>query len=248
VQQESEECSRCGLIIKKYDQPGIAAAPGVSRTVFYDGVKERKQVLLVLLALLLAFVLYMEVRDTRESTYPAGILIKSEPHMARISNPTPWQVGKREIFPLVQFWMQGRVLCSERYDDDFLSDMCPIDIGMGWGPMSDQSIIDQLDFVQGNRKLEYGPSDPDRPPPSYESLWQYVKNVHTLPAGNDIKKKVCSVRTGDLLEFTGYLVGIKENGEWKYLSSLKKEVGEDHTTCLIFWVTHFKKLDAKILR
>jgi hypothetical protein len=248
AQQENEECSRCGLIVKKFDQRGFAGDPGAGRIVFYDGVKEKKRMLLVFLALLLTFILYMEVRGTRGITYPAGVLIKSEPQMATIGNPRPWKVGNREISPLVQFWLQGRVLCSERYYDDSLSDICPIDIGLGWGPMSDQNIIDRLDFVQGGRKLEYAPSDPDHPPPSYASLWEYVKNVHTLPADNDIKKKVCSVRTGDLLELRGYLIGIKENGQWTQVSSLKKEVGVDHTTCLIFWVTHFKKLDAKSLR
>ncbi len=247
VQQEGEECSRCGLIIKRYNQPGFAGNPGACRIVFYDGVKEKKQLLLVFLALLLAFILYMEVRCAREITYPPGVLIKSEPQMRPIRDPKPWKVGNREIFPLAQFWMQGRVLCSERYDDDPLSDICPIDIGLGWGPMSDQSVIDQMDFVQGNRMLEYESSDPRRPPPSYSSLWEYVKNVHTLPADNDIKKKVCSVRTGDLLELGGYLIGIKENGQWTYMSSLKKESGLDHTTCLIFWVTRFKKLDVKSL-
>ena len=246
VQKETEECSRCGLIFKKYNQAGTAGDSDAACTiVFYDHVKEKKRMLLVFLALLLAFTLYMEVRGTRGITYPPGILIKSEPQMVLIRDPKPWKVGKSVIFPLVEFWLQGRVLCSERYDDDSLSDICPIDIGLGWGPMSDQSIIDQLDFVQGNRKLEYTPCDPDHPPPSYASLWEYVKNVHTLPADDGIKKKVCSVRTGDLIELRGYLIGIQENGQWTQVSSLKKEVGEDHTTCLIFWVTHFERLNIK---
>lgn len=107
VQQESEECSQCGLIIKKYNQPGFIGDPGACRIVFYDGVKEKKQILLVFLSLLLAFTLYWEVRGTREITYPAGILIKSEPQMALIGDPKPWKVGNKEIFPLVQFWLQG---------------------------------------------------------------------------------------------------------------------------------------------
>ncbi|SPF43344.1 hypothetical protein SBDP1_440002 [Syntrophobacter sp. SbD1] len=244
VQPESEECSRCGLIFRKH-QAGFAGDLGAGRIVIYDGVKEKKQMLLVFLALLLAFVLYMEVRSSRGLTYPPGILIKSEPQMVLIKDPKPWKVGKKVIFPMVEFWLQGRVLCSERYDDDPLSDICPIDIGLGWGPMSDQSIIDQLDIVQANRKLEYSVSDQDHPPPSYASLWEYVKNVHTLPASGDIKKKVCSVRTGDLIELRGCLVAIQENGQWTYVSSLKKEVGLDHTTCLIFWVTQFERLDIK---
>ncbi|MGA2403325.1 MAG: hypothetical protein ABSG91_16740 [Syntrophobacteraceae bacterium] len=244
VQREGEECSRCGLIISKY-RPGFAADCGASKIVYYDGAIEKKKALLVFLALLLAFILYMEVRATRAITYPPGILIKSEPQMLQISDPKPWEVGKKVIFPLVEFWLQGRVLCSERYDDDALADICPIDIGLGWGPMSDQSIIDQLDFVQSGRKLEYSLADPEHPPSSYGTLWEYVKNVHTIPADEDIKKKVCSVRTGDLIELRGYLVGIRENGQWTQVSSLKKEVGVDHTTCLIFWVTHFKKLNIK---
>ena len=248
VQQESEECSRCGLIFNKYNQTRLTGDPGDCNFIIYDRIKDKKKILLVILALLLAFTLYMEVRGTRAITYPPGILIESEPQMALIGDPRPWKVGNREIVPLVQFWLQGRVLCSERYKEDQLSDICPIDIGLGWGPMSDQSAIDRLDFVQSDRKLEYSASDPDHPPPSYASLWEYVKNVHTIPADDDIKKKVCSVRTGDLLELRGYLIGIKENGQWTQVSSLRKETGLDHTTCLIFWVTHFKKLDAKSLR
>ena len=140
------------------------------------------------------------------------------------------------------FWLRARVLCSERYSHDFLSDVSPIDIGLGWGPMSDQSVLDKLDFAQANRMLSYELADRENPPPSYGTLWQYMKNVHTLPADEGIRKKVCSVRTGELIELAGYLVGIKENGRWTAVSSLRRETGLDHTTCLIFWVTDFKRL------
>ena len=247
VQQESEECSRCGLIFKKYDQARLEGDPGDCKMVIYDGVEGRKKKLLVFLSLLLAFVLYMESRAGRGITYPPGILINSEPKMALVRNQRPWKVGSREIFPLVEFWLQGRVLGSERYHDSY-SDIYPIDIGLGWGPMSDQSIIDQLHIVQGHRKLLYEPSDREHPLPTFESLWPYVKNVHTCPADDDIKKKVFSVRSGDLIELRGYLIGIQENGQWTVVSSLKKEVGEDHTTCLVFWVTNFKWLDIESLK
>lgn len=241
-QPESEECLECGLIFRKYvkltpaDDPNTGSS--VSRKTVWDGKKKR----LIFLALLLALVLHLEVLSGRQITYPPGILISSEPHIAPIKNPVPWKAGNKEIYPLAGFWLKGRVLCSERYSHDFLSDVSPIDIGLGWGPMSDQSVIDKLEFGQSNRILVFEPADQKELPHGYGTLWRYFKNVHTLPAGEDIRKKVCSVRIGDLIELSGFLVGIKENGRWMAISSMRKEWGLDHTTCLIFWVTHFKRL------
>jgi hypothetical protein len=240
-QQEGEECLRCGLIFKKYVKPALAADLDAGRS-FNCGDWDGKKKLLLFLALLLALVLYLEVRSGREITHPPGILINSEPHMAIVKTPRPWKVDGKEIYPLVRFWLQGRVLGSQRYSNDSLSDVCPIDIALGWGPMSDQSILDKLEIAQDNRMLGFDPADQDHPPPGYGTLWQYVKNVHTLPADDNIKKEVLSVRTGELIELAGYLVGIKENGQWTAISSLKKETGLDHTTCLIFWVTDFRRL------
>jgi hypothetical protein len=232
----------CGLIFKKYVRPAYDADSNAGGILMGEKPGNFQKKVLLFLALLLALVLYLEGRKGREITYPPGILIGSEPIMAPVRNPRPWKAGNKEIYPLVRFRVQGRVLCSERYSRDFLSDVSPIDIGLGWGPMSDQSVLDKLEFVQANRKLSYELADQEHPPASYGTLWQYMKNVHTLPADAGIGKKVCSVRTGDLIELGGYLVGIKANGQWTAISSLKKETGLDHTTCLIFWVTDFKRL------
>lgn len=84
-------------------------------------------------------------------TPPPGILIPYQPWQAAIGNARPWEKEGRLIYPLADFRLRARVLGKERYRFDSQADISPVDLALGWGPMSDQTILDQLDIAQSSR-------------------------------------------------------------------------------------------------
>ncbi len=237
IQPPSGECSRCGIIFSKY-RPDSGNQHGTSiqsaRITFYDLAKGKKQLIwLGVLLSILGGLLYHLV-TTRDIKHPPGILIASEPAQVIIKNPKAWRKGDRLIVPLAQFRLQARVLSSERYRFDSVADLSPIDLALGWGPMSDQKVLDQLEIGQGSRRFVVFPIR-GGPPISMNVLLTCSSNMHMLPANDEIRDKLFSLRCGQLIALSGYLVGVQQYGQWTWVSSLSRTDTGDGA-CEIVWV------------
>ncbi len=241
TQPEGKECTRCGVIFAKVHGPQPPPPPieEPSLPVWSpDADTRRKFRTLVVLLLLLVFVLGYSVFP-REIRYPPGILVPSQPQQITIKNPVPWQKDKRLVVPLAQFNLKARVLGKEKYRSDGTSDISPIDLALGWGPMSDQRILDQLEITQGSRRFLIMPLQ-DRPPLPIQVLLAHSSNMHMLPANAEVKEHLDALRVGELVELSGSLVGIQESGRWTWVSSLRRDDTGDGA-CEIFWVERVKK-------
>jgi hypothetical protein len=243
TQPEAEECARCGLIFRKFQAPS-GSLPGTrigpSSVTFYDLARERRQwILLTALLIILAGLLH-HIISTRDIKHPPGVLAAAQPQQVIVRNPHPWQVGQRQVVPLAQFRVRARVLSTERYRFDPVADLAPIDVALGWGPMSDQKIVDQLEIGQGSRRyvLLSGHNQPSLP---MGLLLASSANMHMIPANNDIKNKLLALRRGNIIEVSGYLVGVQENGQWTWVSSLSRADTGDGA-CEIVWV---ERLDVQ---
>ncbi len=239
TQPEAEECARCGIIFRKFQAasgnlPGTRIGP--SSVTFYDLAKERRQwILLTVLLIVLASLLH-HVISNRDIKHPPGVLAAAQPQQVMIRNPHPWQKGKRLVVPLAHFQIQARVLSTERYRFDPVADLSPIDAALGWGPMSDQKIVDQLEIGQGSRRYVLLSSH-NQPPLPMGVLLASSANMHMIPANNDIESKLLALRRGNIIELSGYLVGIQENGQLTWVSSLSRADTGDGA-CEIVWVEH----------
>ncbi|MCE5334508.1 MAG: hypothetical protein LLG06_07935 [Desulfobacteraceae bacterium] len=235
------ECARCGVIFAKVRET-VHASPdedGPTQSIWsQDAGTRRKFWTLVALLLLLAAVLGHGLL-TREIRYPPGILISSEPQQRIIKNPVAWRKEDRLVIPLARFSLQARVLSRETYRSEPIGDLSPIDLALGWGPMSDQAVLDRLEIAQGNRCFYVMPQGP--PPLPMEVLLANSSNMHMLPSNAEVSKSLDSLRVGELVEMRGFLVGIQENGQWTWVSSLKRN-DTGNGACEIFWVEHVSKL------
>jgi hypothetical protein len=125
------------------------------------------------------------------------------------------------------------VLGTERYRFDASADLSPVDLALGWGIMSDQRVVDQLEIVQGNRRFVVVP--PEKSPAPLPVLLAHSANVHILPANDGVKSKVLKLRVGEIVELTGFLVGVQEYGQWTWVTSLSRSDTGDGA-CEVFWV------------
>ena len=65
-----------------------------------------------------------------------------------INNNVEWEKEDFKFTAVAQFDITARVLSKRYYSRDDMSDFCPVDLALGWGRMSDQSVIDHLDIKQ----------------------------------------------------------------------------------------------------
>lgn len=83
----------------------------------------------------------------RPVTHPPGILIKDEPLQgAVVPGEGFWQSGDTNIRALASYHIEASVLHPERYRWDAMADLAPIDLGVGWGVMSDETNAARCEF------------------------------------------------------------------------------------------------------
>ena len=173
----------------------------------------------VLLVLVLLWASYVYLH--RPITYPPGVLIASEPEQTTLLEPAvPIERGVFHLKPLAHFALDARLLHRKIYRWDRQSALAPVDLAVGWGPMSDQAVIDRLNITQSMRFFWYEYQQP--PPIAKEEIVCHGTNLHIIPATSAIASRCKSLRIGTLIHLSGELVEATgpDIGTWR--SSLSR--------------------------
>lgn len=173
----------------------------------------------ILVVLAIGIVVYWI--DTIEPRYPPGVLISEEPHQELTNGTRTWKMGKYKVTALADYEIRARVLHTESYWLDRGADLSPIDLAVAWGQMSDQSIVDQLEFWQGQRWYRYWPRK-SAMPLSADEMNAHSANMHIIPANDELKHKLRSIRAGNLVDLDGYLVQVDGPDGFTWRSSLSR--------------------------
>ena len=182
--------------------------------------------------LLISIVVYLI--GTIEPRYPPGILVPEDPDQGPVGASRSWPVGKYQITALADFRLRARVLHTEPYWLDHGADLSPVDLALGWGRMSDQSVLDELEFWQGQRWYRYWPRKSKFPLPLDEMV-SHSANMHMIPANREVKDVLRSVGAGKLIQLSGYLVEARGPDGSTWRSSLSRtDTGAG--ACELVWV------------
>lgn len=236
LQNDAIECSRCGIVfIKHYEfiQRKSSTSPGGLAVQTNHAMDLKRLGILLVLLGILGFAL-CDLWASRDVCHPPGVLVHSPPIQTVIGNPHPWKRGGRQIYPLARFQLKARVLSKERYRFDVQSNLSPVDLALGWGPMSDQDVVDQLEIIQSDRWYLISPKH-SRAPIPWPLVFANSSNMHMIPANDDIERRLVRLRPGEIIELTGFLVGVRERGKWVWVSSLSRTDTGDGA-CEIVWV------------
>jgi len=172
-----------------------------------------------LLTITLAFVVYFHFQ--RPISYPAGVLVASEPEQIAVSDDQILiEHGAYHLKPLARFSIDARILHRKVYGYDRSAKLVPVDLALGWGPMSDQAVLDQLKISQSMRFYWY--EYQSSPPIPKEQIISHSTNLHVIPATSAIASFCKSLRQGELVHLEGELVEATgpEIGTWR--SSLSR--------------------------
>ena len=168
----------------------------------------------------------------RPITYPPGVLITSEPEQTATADE-PMTNGEFNLKPLAHFAIDARVLHRKVYRWDHEAALVPVDLALGWGPMSDQRVLDQVTITQSMRFYWFEYKMP--PPIAKEEIISHSTNVHVIPATEEIASRCKSLRTGALVHLSGDLVEASGPGIPSWRSSLSR-TDTGNGACELMWV------------
>ncbi|MCU0414714.1 MAG: hypothetical protein MUE91_09990, partial [Ignavibacteriaceae bacterium] len=140
---------------------------------------------------------------------------------------------------LAEYKIKARVLSRNDFSVGMESEISPYDLALGWGPMSDQSVIDKLDISQSNRWYRW---KADVLPIPAREISLNSANVHIIPKDEAIEEKFDEVFKGSLIEMNGYLVEITTSDGWRWRSSLKRD-DTAGGSCELLWVEDIEVFD-----
>jgi hypothetical protein len=124
------------------------------------------------------------------------------------------------ITPLADFSIEARVLAKEAYTFDRGASLSPIDLVLGWGPMSDSGVLSQIRISQSNRFYYW---HVDQFPIPREAIETHSANMHMIPADDVIEAQLKLVQVGQLVKIEGYLVQANTKDGFYWKSSLTRQ-------------------------
>ena len=187
------------------------------------------RVLLLLLAALLVWQLLL--RPGTVELGP-GVLAAEDPVQQDPASTDTFDLEGYRITPLAEFKIRAKVLSREDYSMGRESDLSPVDLALGWGRMSDEQVLQQIEISQSGRWYRWRT---DSFPIPRREIETHSANMHMIPADEFIEDMLDDAREGQIVEFSGLLVRADADDGWHWSSSLTRDDTGAHA-CEVFYV------------
>ncbi len=157
--------------------------------------------------------------QAREVMHGAGEMapetpLQSPPDVAELQS-----INGYALTPLATFAVKARVLAAKNYHFGRETDLSPLDLALGWGQMSDGAVLGKIDISQSNRFYFW---HVDEFPIPREAIETQSANMHMIPADDRVDNRLKSIRAGQIVQLSGYLVEAKASDGWHWKSSLTR--------------------------
>jgi hypothetical protein len=182
----------------------------------------------------MVFITYRYISHRSVHHADGVITVADDPDQTSTSDPEFLFKDEYNIKPLKDFSIVARVLSTEHYEFDTGAKLAPVDLALGWGPMSETSVINKLNISQSGRFYRYHYDLPAPIPPN--EIVTHSANMHMIPSNSLIEKELKDVRIGQIIHLTGNLVEVDNiKNHWKWRSSLTRDDTGDGA-CELIWV------------
>jgi len=146
--------------------------------------------------------------------HPAdGAIAPNEPLQTDANGAPVIVLGRWTLTPRATYDVTARILSREDYRFDPIADLAPLDLALGWGPMSDNRVLEALKISQGARFYSWRPVTESLQIELGE-VTRHSANTHALPANAAVASKLDRLRVGgQVVHLTGLLVdGARDDG------------------------------------
>ena len=162
-----------------------------------------------------------------------GVMAPSKPIQVKPTDPASFSFRGYKIDPLADFSVHARVLSRQAYTTGRESDLSPLDLALGWGRMSDSSVLAPFRFTQSGRWYHYKTSTWTVPK---VEVTRFSANMHLIPSTQATEDALNQIIVGDVIRITGSLVNVESKDGWTWKSSTtRNDAGAG--SCEIIWVT-----------
>ncbi len=186
--------------------------------------------LFILSIVALGFLVYRDW-DSAPVDHQPGVIVTELPVQMNLK-PSNFMLDDYLLTRKAAFEIRARVLSTEEYFMGREADLSPIDLALGWGPMSNQAVLDQLKISQSGRwfRWRYEGSPPVPEPLIISSSG----NMHMIPSSKSIERRLKQLRRGSIIRLEGYLVDVDHDSGWRWRSSMSRNDTGDGACELVY--------------
>jgi hypothetical protein len=154
----------------------------------------------------------------------SGALVYQAPLQKNLPQlPYTFKTKGAIMVPEALFDISGVVLGKKRYLPFGDYHFAPWDIGMGWGPMSNPSLMSNVTFWQAGRSMHFRHAE-DSPITKVRIVPSFA-NMHIVPANATVRKNIKLIRKGDIVRMTGFLVNVVDGLDVHKTSKSRSDTG-----------------------
>jgi hypothetical protein len=160
------------------------------------------------------------------AVHPAdGVLAPDDPRQGEaVADPVPLRQGRWLLTPRATYDITARILAREDYRYDTLADLVPVDLALGWGPMSDNAMLRHFDIEQSVRFYSWRPRG--ALPLPRATVITHSANTHIIPADAPAAALLARLRVGEVVRLRGWLVdGRRDDGAFIRTSLTRDDSG-----------------------
>jgi hypothetical protein len=158
-----------------------------------------------IVAALTAFAIY-RFYSHREIEHGPGVIAAADPVQRDLDSASAIERGEFTLRPRAEFSATVRVLHREDYSFGPLAKLVPTDFAVGWGRMSDSTVLANIEISQGSRFYFWRTENWPIP---REEIEEHSANWHLIPANPGVSQVLGRLRAGSVVELRGRLVDIE---------------------------------------
>jgi len=173
----------------------------------------------ILFYILLLFAVWFVFLKTDKVVLGPGIMAANPPVQVNLNTKTSFPFKEYIITPLADFKIHAKVLSRENYHLGPEADLSPTDLALGWGRMSDEKVLSDIEISQSGRWYRWYTKTFPIPRREIELS---SANMHIIPKDENVADVLESIRAGDIVSIEGSLVKISGDKGWHWNSSLSR--------------------------
>lgn len=156
----------------------------------------------------------------------------NQPVQQRTYGVKPISYQNYTFTPIARLDIEARILSKKKYYEDQEAEFAPYDLVVGWGPMSDERNLDKILVKQSDRSFFFEMIEPPIP---VQKMNKHTANLRLVTSEQATSEEIQDLRVGHVIRVKGFLVNVKDSGNWSTKTSLiRNDIGKEAAE--IIWV------------
>ncbi len=169
-----------------------------------------------------------------------GVMAPEVPLQETIDPALSFRFKEYNITEIAEFKIKAKVLSKKNYHIGREADLSPTDLALGWGNMSDESVLEKIKISQSGRFYWW---QVDALPISRKEIETSSANMHLIPANDSVKSLIKKISKGNIVIISGSLVNVKSTTDGWYWKSSQTRNDTGNGACELIFVREIDIID-----